>query len=135
MKWFIKKLIKKNNNSKSKSKSKLNHISDCSETETTPILVLGKCSVALGVRDFPIPTGICGNPISVELKEYIKQDKQDKLGQLLRNPIYHCAFYNNSTGYCFFAGFCNEKHEISKSLVEHYKHSMRIKINEQYGEK
>jgi hypothetical protein len=123
MKWF-----KKRNKNINDLKDKLNPIYDCSETEKQ-ILVSGNRSLALGARDFPIPTGICGNPVSEELEEYIKQDK---LGQLLRNPIHHCVFYDKSTGYCFFAGSCNEKQEINNSLVEQYKNDMKKIIDNEY---
>ena len=126
MKWFQKRRKTINN-----LKDKLNPIYDCSEIETQ-ILVSGGRSVALGIKDFPIPAGICSNPISEELTEYIKQDR---LGQLLNNPICHCIFYDKSNGYCFFAGSCKEKQEISNSLVEQYKEYMKAQINQTYGEK
>ena len=94
------------------------------------IRATGCYSVALGVNDFSIPTGICANPVSIEIEEFIKQDK---IGQLLNNPIHHCIYYNKDTGYCFFAGFCNKKQEISNTQIKSYKEQMKLQI--QYGEK
>ena len=125
MKWF-----KKRNKNVKDLKDKLNPIYDCSETEKQ-VSVSGHRSVACGVRYFPIPTGICSEPISEELKEYIKNDK---LGQLLCNPIHHCIFYDKSTGYCFVAGLCDKKQEISNSAVNQYKEHMKAHINQIYGE-
>lgn len=127
MNWFKR---KRRYNRINNLKDKLNPIYDCSETEKQ-ILVSGNSSVALGVKDFPIPTGLCSEPISEELKEYIKRDK---LGQLLCNPIHYCVFYNKSTGYCFFAGLCDKKQEISNSAIEQYKEHMKAYINQVYGE-
>lgn len=125
MKWFKRRKKYVNN-----LKDKLNPAYDYPETEKQ-ILVSGNRSVAFGIKDFPIPTGICSNSSSEELIEYIKQDK---LGQLLNNPICHCIFYDKSNSYCFFAGFCKEKQEISNSLVEQYKEHMKAQINQIYGE-
>lgn len=127
MNWFKRKRRYKQINN---LKDDVNVTPDCSEIETQ-ILVSGNNSKALGVRHFPIPTGICSEPVSEELEEYIKKDK---LGQLLNNPIHHCVFYDKSTGYCFFAGLCDKKQEISNSLVEQYREHMKAQINQIYGE-
>jgi hypothetical protein len=132
MKWFnlrnklFRKKIKEINN----LEDKLNPTYDSSETEKQ-ILVSGNRSVAFGVRDFAIPTGICSEPIFKELNDIIKNDK---LGQLLNNPICKCVFYNTSNGYCFFAGLCDKKQEISNSAIEQYKEHMKAQINQIYGE-
>lgn len=125
MKWF-----QKRHKTISNLEDKLNPIYDCSETETQ-ILISGNSSVACGVRDFPVPTGICGDPVSEKLKKIIIHDT---IGRINNNPITHCVFYNKATGYCFFAGFCNEKQEISNSMVEQYKEHMKAQINQIYGE-
>lgn len=93
------------------------------------IMASGANCIAFSVKDFPIPAGICSEPVSEELKEYIKKDK---LGQFLNNPITHCIFYNKSTGYCFFAGDCNKKQEISDSLVKEYYKSMKDEMEKKY---
>lgn len=100
--------------------------------EYRDLAVTGGRSKALGVRDFPIPTGICSNPKLEELEEFIKYDI---IGHLVKNPIHHCVFYNKQNNYCFFAGICDKKQEISKTLIEQYKENMKIKINELYGDK
>lgn len=119
MKWF-----KRRKKYVNDLKDKLNPIYDYPETEKQ-ILVSGRRSEALGARDFPIPTGICSEPVSEELKDYIKNDK---LGQLLNNPIHHCIFYNKATGYCFFGGLCDKKQKISNVQVAAYKESMQLEI-------
>ena len=99
--------------------------------EQKDILVTGHRSEAIGVNAFAIPTGICSEPVSEELEEYIKKDK---IGQLLNNPIHHCIFYNKSTNYCFFAGFCNKKQEISNSRIKEYKEYMLSQIGDDKSE-
>lgn len=94
--------------------------------ECKDIKVTGNRSVAFGDNDFPIPTGICANPVSKELREIIMHDT---VGQLLHNPFNNCIFYNVSTGYCFFAGLCNEKQEISNAQIESYKEQMKLQIH------
>ena len=99
--------------------------------EYKDIRVSDNRSIALGVNDFSIPTGICGNPVSEKLKKIIIHDT---IGRINNNPIDHCIFCNKTTGYCFFAGFCDEKQEISNSMVEQYKEHMKAQINQMYGE-
>lgn len=93
--------------------------------ELRQVTAYGNISATLSIHDFPLPTGICANPISKELEECIKRDE---VGQLLRNPIHRCIFYNNTTGYCFFAGFCSEKQEINNIQIECYKEQLKAQI-------
>lgn len=97
-----------------------------------PIVAEGRRSIALGIWDFPIPTGICSNPEDNEIKEVVRKDK---LGQLLNNPITHCIFCNKSNMYCFFGGDCKNKGEIPLSLVEKYKKEVENEIEKKYGKR
>ena len=97
-----------------------------------PIVVEGGRSIALGIWDFPIPTGLCSNPEDDEIKEAVRKDK---LGQLLNNPITHCIFCNKSNMYCFFDGDCKNKGEIPLSLVEKYKKEVENEIEKKYGKR
>ena len=99
--------------------------------EQKDITVTGNSSVAFGVKNFPVPTGVCNNPVSEELIEYIKHDK---LGQLLCNPICKCVFYDEDTHFCFFAGLCHEKQKITQLQVKEYITQMKAHLNQLYGD-
>ena len=114
---------------KEKIEDKLNIVNDYHDTDN--VILTGNTSVALGIRDFPIPTGICSNPVFDELR---KEIRKDKLGQLLNNPINQCIFCNKSNNYCFFCGDCKEKLEISDEKIDNYRQMMKDYINEKYGE-
>lgn len=85
------------------------------------VAAYGSLSQALGVGDRIVPSGICGNPCSEELKialqkadnEFLFEEKydypfKDKLKAIEANPINKCIFCNDE-GLCYFAGACDKK--------------------------
>lgn len=94
--------------------------------------VTGHNSVAFGVWDYPIPTGTCTNPRSKEIDKVVEEDK---LGQLLDNPIDRCIFFNPANSYCFYSGACNKKSPISNEALSSYKNDMELYIAEKFGER
>ena len=91
---------------------------------------IGRQNYALSIWDFPIPSGYCTNPCSDDIDKHVKNDK---LGQLLNNPISKCVFYLSDKGYCMFAGNCSMKAPISNEELNEYKRVTNEEIERRYG--
>lgn len=81
----------------------------------------GGLSQALGVDNKMIPSGICGNPCSEELKialqnadsEFLFDEKydcslEDRMNAVKTNTVNKCVFCKDD-GLCYFAGNCGNR--------------------------
>ena len=96
------------------------------------ILCTGANCNALSIWDFPTPTGICKNPDTKEIREYVKKDN---LGQLLNNPITYCIFCDKTNMYCFYSGTCKNKMNIDYNEIEKYSIATQELLENKYGQK
>ena len=101
-----------------------------STSKEEKIIATGNRCTSLSVWDFPIPTGVCSNPKSDEIDTVVQEDK---LGQLLNNPIKQCIFCSKEKNYCFFGGNCDKKLPISEELVDIYRIKAKQDIEAKYG--
>ena len=102
---------------------------------TNPDVVIhasGGRGVALGWDAFAVPTGICSEPYSDELKQAVQKDE---FRNLMNNPIYNCVFYSKDNHFCFFAGECKNKLPVEDQLVSEYRNKMKDQIDRMRKEK